>query len=138
MGDPRRSLGARGEDLAADHLARCGYRILARNPRAGGVELDLVAERRGVVVFVEVKTRRSSRQGPPESAVDPRKQARIVRGAAAWLREQRRSRSAEPTGSRRTRGVRFDVIAVTLDPDEGWHLAHWEAAFDAGGSKWGA
>jgi putative endonuclease len=123
MSDARRSLGARGEELAARHLRRCGYRILARNARPGGVEIDLVASRGGVLVFVEVKTRRSRRQGPPEAAVDPRKQARIARGAAAWLREQRRH----------PRRVRFDVIAVTLDARAGWQLAHWQGAFDAGG-----
>jgi putative endonuclease len=123
MTDPRRVLGARGEEFAALHLRRRGYRILARNARADGVEIDLVAARGGVVIFVEVKTRRSLRQGPPEAAVDARKQARIVRGASAWLREQRR----------RPRRVRFDVIAVHLDTEGSWQLSHWEDAFDASG-----
>ena len=119
--DPRRSLGARGEQLAAKHLERQGYRIHGRNVRAGGVEIDLVAERRGVVVFVEVKTRRSRRHGSPEAAVDARKQARLVKGASAWLHERRR----------RFRHVRFDVITCEPDPDSGWRLTHWQNAFDA-------
>ena len=68
--DPRRALGARGEALAAALLARAGYRIAARNVRAAGVELDLVAVRGGLVVVVEVKTRSGRGFGAPEEAVD--------------------------------------------------------------------
>ena len=62
--DPRRRLGAIGEALAADRLERAGYRILDRNVRCGGVELDLVVARGRVLAFVEVKTRRSRALGP--------------------------------------------------------------------------
>jgi putative endonuclease len=116
----RRSLGRAGETAAAGYLAGCGYRLLARNVRAGGVELDLVAERGGVVVFVEVKTRRSRRLGPPEAAVDARKQARLLRGGAAWLREHRP----------RARRARFDVISCEPRRDGSWQLSHIEAAFE--------
>ena len=77
------ALGAAGEERAAAHLRRRGYRIVARNVRAGGVEIDVIARRGGTIVFVEVKTRRGRRLGPPEQAVDARKRARLVRGAAA-------------------------------------------------------
>ena len=120
--DERRRLGAEGEARAADHLRRRGYRILARNLRSGGVELDLVATKGGLVVFAEVKTRRSSRHGGAELAVDGRKQARLVRGARAWLREQ-----AGPV-----RRVRFDVLACELEGGA-WRIRHLEGAFDAGG-----
>ncbi len=123
MSDDRRTLGAEGEDRAAQYLARRGYRIAARNVRAGGVELDLVATRGPVIAFVEVKTRRTSRFGTPEEAVDAAKRARLVRGAAAWLREHAR-------GSRR---IRFDVVAVrNCATTNAWQIRHWEAAFDAG------
>ncbi len=116
------ALGAEGEERAAEHLKLRGYRIIARNVRAGGVEIDLIARRGSVVVFVEVKTRRSRSLGPPELAVDARKRARLTRGAAAWLH-------SHPGVFRR---ARFDVI--TCEPDEGggWRLRHLEAAFDAG------
>jgi putative endonuclease len=117
----RRALGAEGEARAAAHLAGRGYRILGRNVRADGVEIDLVAERAGLVVFVEVKARRSRTHGPPEAAVDACKQARIARGAAAWLR-------AAPRHYRR---ARFDVISCELDRDGRWCLTHWEGAFEA-------
>jgi putative endonuclease len=122
MRDPRRALGTEGEARAACHLARRGYRIVARNVRAGGVELDLVATRPGLIVFVEVKTRRSRRQGAPEDAVDRRKRARMVRGAAAWLARHRGGR----------RGVRFDVITCEPDGRGDYRLRHLEGAFDAG------
>ena len=121
--DPRRALGADGEGRAAAFLVARGWRILDRNVRAGGVELDLVVARGGVVAFVEVKTRRSRAAGAPEEAVDFRKRARLVRGAAAWLAE-REVRAAR---------VRFDVVACEWHPSGAWSLRHLEGAFDAGG-----
>jgi putative endonuclease len=118
----KRALGLAGEGEAAAHLERCGYRLVARNARAGGVEIDVVAERAGVVVFVEVKTRRSRRLGAPELAVDARKQARLAQGAAAWLREHRP----------RARRARFDVITCEPAGDGGWRITHIESAFEAG------
>lgn len=127
MSGSRLALGAEGETRAAAFLARRGYRIVARNVRAAGVEIDIVARRGPLVVFVEVKTRRSRSFGPPEAAVDARKQARLVRGAAAWLQAHRGF-------ARRTR---FDVIVCEPGPGEdsrrGWRLRHLEGAFDASG-----
>jgi putative endonuclease len=124
MSRPRRTLGAEGESLAAGHLRRLGYRIAARNVRAGGVEIDLVATRGPLVVFVEVKTRSTRAFGAPEEAVDARKRARLVRGAAAWLSEHRGL----------ARRVRFDVIVCEPGPAGGrWQLRHLEGAFDANG-----
>jgi putative endonuclease len=120
--DGRRALGAEGEARAAAHLEQRGWRILARNVRAGGVELDLVAERRGLIAFIEVKTRRTRLHGLPEEAVDAHKRARLVRGAAAWLAERRL----------RSRGIRFDVICCEPRSDGVWQLRHLERAFDAG------
>ena len=117
------ALGAEGEARAAAFLRGRGYRIVARNVRSGGVEIDLIARSGAVVVFVEVKTRSSGRQGPPELAVDARKQARLLRGAAAWLHARHG----------RAREVRFDVIACERDAAGRWQLRHLEAAFDAGG-----
>ncbi len=120
--DGRRALGAEGEARAADWLRRRGYRILDRNPRAGGVELDLVVQRGAVVVFVEVKARRVRRFGGAVAAVDARKQRRLVQGAAAWLRSH----------APRARRVRFDVVTYERDARGDWRLRHIEAAFDAG------
>jgi putative endonuclease len=121
MSQQRRALGAAGERRAAQHLCSRGYRIAARNVRAGGVEIDLIAVRGGLVAFVEVKTRGSDALGPGEHAVDARKRARLVRGAAAWLAEHRGV----------ARRVRFDVV-VCEALAQGWRVRHVEGAFDAG------
>jgi putative endonuclease len=118
-----RALGAEGEARAARLLEARGYAILARNARADGVEIDLVAQRRDTLAFVEVKTRRGRAHGAPEEAVDWRKRRRLVRGAAAWLR-------AHAAGARR---VRFDVIVCELDSVGAWRVRHLEGAFDAEG-----
>jgi putative endonuclease len=125
----RRALGRDGEMRAAALLERRGYRIVARNVRADGVEIDLVAVRGGVIAFVEVKTRSGRGFGAPEEAVDARKRARLVRAAAAWLHAHRGV----------ARRARFDV--VTCEPpageaaraeDAAWRIRHLEGAFDAG------
>ncbi len=122
-GAARRALGAEGEARAAAFLEARGYRIVARNVRSDGVEMDIVARRGSLIVFVEVKSRRTRSLGPPEAAVDPRKQARLVRGASAWLR-------AHPGVARR---VRFDVIVCESRgrAEDPWSLRHLPGAFDA-------
>jgi putative endonuclease len=94
---------------------------VARNVRCAGVEVDLVAARGRLRVFVEVKTRRSRNFGRPEEAVDRRKRQRLIRAAAAWMR-------AHPVRGGR---VRFDVIAVEPDAQGELTVRHLPAAFDA-------
>lgn len=108
--DPRRSLGALGEQHAAERLAAAGASILARNVRTRHGEIDLIAIDDGCLAFVEVKTlREANRFGPerPALAVGLRKQRRIRRLAAAWL--------AEAGHLPRFRAIRFDVIEVMVD-----------------------
>jgi putative endonuclease len=106
--DPRRDLGAAGERLAAAHLERLGYAIVARNQRTGRGEIDLIAHARDTLVFVEVKTRRASaRAGSPFDAVDRRKQRQVRRIAAGWLAATPRRPHAGQ--------LRFDVVGVTVD-----------------------
>ena len=123
-GDERRALGAQGEARAASFLAKRGYRISELNVRIGGVEIDLIATRGAVVAFVEVKTRRTTRFGCPELAVDRSKRARMVRAAAAWLQQHRGN----------VRRLRFDVVACR--PPSGscseWQIEHLPGAFEAG------
>jgi putative endonuclease len=93
-----------GEDAAADAYRRRGYRIVARNWRCRAGELDLVAERRGVLVFCEVKSRRGGAFGVGYEAVTWRKQAKLRALAEAFLRA---------TGFR-PQAIRFDVASVAV------------------------
>ena len=103
MTTERQRLGQAGEAVAARFLEARGYRIVARNVRADRVEMDIVARRGPLLVFVEVKSRASLRGGSAAEAVDARKQRRLRHGARAWLA----TRPIEARGSRRTR---FDVV----------------------------
>jgi len=104
----RTSLGKHGEDLACAELARRGYAILARRYRTRYGEIDIVARHRGVLVFVEVKTRRTRAFGGPLAAVTPAKQQRVIRMALDYLVRHRL-----PTGP-----CRFDVVGITMDAGE--------------------
>lgn len=108
--EPNARLGRAGEDAAAAHLTRSGWRVLARNwrpaDRAVLGELDLVAVDRTDLVICEVKTRRGVGAGGPAAAVTPRKVTQLRRLAMAWLSEHP---GRWPT-------VRFDVIGVIWPP----------------------
>jgi putative endonuclease len=77
--------GRAAERRVAWHYRLRGYRILARNVRAGGVELDLIVRRGRRLVFCEVKLKEGPRFGDPLEAVDELKRERLRRGAQAWL-----------------------------------------------------
>lgn len=96
------SLGRRGERAAARYLRRRGYRIVTRNFRAAGAEIDLVAMQDGTLVFVEVKTRRTDAAGTAEEAVDERKEKQIRRAAEVFAARYRAEEYP----------MRFDVVAI--------------------------
>src|SRR3954468_11943015 len=88
MSDPRRDLGALGEQLARRHLVARGYDVLDANYRTRYGELDLVASDGACLVFCEVKTRRDSPSTSsigPLAAVGPRKRRRLRLMARQWL-----------------------------------------------------
>jgi putative endonuclease len=95
--------GAEGEEAAAAHLRSLGWTILDRNWRARHLELDIVAEERDTVVFVEVKTRAEGGLQSPFEALTPTKKERLCRAAQAWL-------EAHEAWSR---PCRFDLVCVT-------------------------
>jgi putative endonuclease len=101
----RRARGRLGEEAATDAYLRRGYRVVARNWRCRLGEIDLVVERRGVLVFCEVKSRRSGPYGGGYEAVTWRKRAKLRALAEAFLQE---------TGFR-PGTVRFDVASVSAD-----------------------
>jgi len=99
------ALGLAGEAYAARWLEQLGWTLLERRFRNGHRDLDLVARRGGVVVFVEVKARRGSEFGDAVEAVDWRKRRERIRSAHVWV-----DRFGNPTDS-----YRFDVIGVLID-----------------------
>lgn len=80
-----RSLGQRGERLAAEFLRQNGYEVIESNSRALGGEIDLVARDDGEYVFIEVKTRVRGGQVPAEEAVTPEKLKHMERSAETFL-----------------------------------------------------
>ena len=118
-----KELGRRGEELAAAHFSRLGYRVLARNHRTRFGELDLVLadDADGTIVFCEVKSRRLG-SGDWRDSLHDAKRAQVRTMAAAWLAEV----TDRPFGAE----LRFDAVGVTLD-DRGMlvRLDHLEAAF---------
>ncbi|HXW35044.1 MAG TPA: YraN family protein [Acidimicrobiales bacterium] len=118
MAGSRQALGARGEQAVASHYLDAGYELLSRNWRCSEGELDLVLVDRSkhLLVFCEVKTRRTDAFGSPLEAVTYAKRKRLRRLAALWLGSQ--PGSAVPSqgfaSSRRSFDLRFDVAAVRV------------------------
>lgn len=117
--DVRGRVGARGEDVAAGHLSGLGMRVVERGYRCRLGEVDIIAWDGRALVFCEVKTRRQTRFGPPEEAVTPAKQARIVALAQAYMQDKR----LDPDR------VRFDVVGVVLVPGASPRVRHTPGAF---------
>lgn len=115
--------GRVGEELAASWMVSQGYQILQRNWRYRRAEIDLIATRDGVLVFVEVKTRRRSDFGMPEAFVTEKKARFMAEAASCYMEE-----------SGHQGELRFDVIAVLMLPGEPAQLSHFEDAFFPG---WG-
>ena len=118
--DRRHLLGQAAERLAAEHLQRLGYDIVARNHRTRFGELDIVAADAASLVFVEVKARRGS--GRPWDNLHDRKQQQVRKMACAFL--------AEVADRPRGLELRFDAIGVTVDAGGKLvSLDHLEGAF---------
>jgi putative endonuclease len=123
MNVARQSFGREGESEAERFLRRRGYTILDRNVRSPLGELDLIAQRDGVLIFVEVKARRTAAHGGAPYAVDARKQGKLIRLASHYLARRRI----------RNRTCRFDVVLCTGGTDKPEAIEHIVNAFDVPG-----
>jgi uncharacterized protein (TIGR00252 family) len=117
----KRKKGSQYEAFAAEYLERQGYRMKDRNVYGPGGEIDLVAERDGMLVFVEVKMRSGTEYGSPLEAITAEKRRRILKTARYYL-----SRTPPPET-----GIRFDAIAITLEAGLP-RIEHIENAFSVG------
>lgn len=98
--------GRQGEDYAAAFLSRNNYKILFRNWKYKRLEVDFIAEKDGVLVFVEVKTRRSLEYGCPSEAVNHSKRSTLARAASAFLAYYKNYSE-----------IRFDIVAVNWEKE---------------------
>lgn len=111
------SIGKLGETIASTHLTCQGFKILEKNWRFGHKEIDLIAEKEGFTIFVEVKTREDFFPSRLEEYINRRKQKHIIEAANQYI--QLHDLDGE---------VRFDVIAIVLN--KGNHeIEHIEDAF---------
>jgi putative endonuclease len=119
MGQAKDAVGAYGERVAVDYLARAGMELIERNWRCSAGEVDAVLRDGDAIVFVEVKTRRSNAFGTPAEAVGYTKQARLRRLAAIWLAQ---------TGQRSPE-IRFDLVSVVPQRSGAAEVEHVRGAF---------
>jgi uncharacterized protein (TIGR00252 family) len=118
----RRGLGNWGEEQALRFLEDKGYKIISRNVRTRLGEVDIVAEDKGTVVFIEVKTRSSNRFGRGEEAVSLAKQRRLVKLAFQFMKIK------NLTG----KDFRFDVLSAFRDGGGVWRMELIQNAFEGG------
>ncbi|HOP55832.1 MAG TPA: YraN family protein [bacterium] len=105
----KRALGNLGEKKALEYLKNLGYDILAVNFYSQRGEIDIIAEDKGTLSFVEVKTRTGKKFGDPEESITLKKRERIVRTALYYLHSRGWPRLS----------CRFDVLTVKIDPKTG-------------------
>jgi putative endonuclease len=102
----RRETGILGEKLAKDYLKRRGYRIRESNYRCPEGEVDIIAEHKDYLVFIEVKTRRSLEFGSPEESITAEKRERL-RAVAVYYQQAHDNLPQQ---------WRIDVVAIELGP----------------------
>jgi putative endonuclease len=122
----RRGIGQGGERWARKYLEGAGLTILDANWRSPEGEIDIVALDGDIVVFIEVKTRRSTRFGTPEESVTRQKRTRLQRTALAYLQAHQRLDSP----------WRIDVIAVRGDPQRSPSVEHLVDVVEADDGFW--
>jgi len=110
-------LGKSGEDKAAEHLRNLGYTIRHRNWKSGRTEIDIVAENKDFIVFVEVKSRTNDTFVKPAVAVTPQKQRTIIFAAEIYIRKYGIAKES-----------RFDIITI-LNKGEASDIEHMENAY---------
>lgn len=114
----KKDTGFLGEQRAAELLAEKGYVLLERNWKSGKLEIDIITQKQGILVFCEVKTRATREYGDPSEFVTPKQRKGIIRAANAYILEK------EPEHN----DVRFDIISIFFF-GEGMEIDHIEDAF---------
>ena len=115
----KRSTGNKGEDIACGFLKKLGYNIVQRNYQYGHGEIDIVAYDKEILVFVEVKYRKSLEYGPPELAIPKSKQRQVRKTAEAYIYDK----------NIKDTSARIDVIAILHYPKTEPKINHIINAF---------
>jgi len=100
----RIKMGAKGEKLASDFLENKGFKILEKNWRSGRYEIDIIAEEKNILVFIEVKTRTSDYYGYPEESVNTTKQEHILKAAEDYVIMHNINKE-----------IRFDIVSIIIN-----------------------
>ena len=108
MADNQTSLGRAAEEMAVKLLKKRGYKIIERNYRSSLGEIDIIARDGKTLTFIEVKARSGDLFGPPQEAVDLRKQIKLSKVAMDYIIKM--GIEGQP--------MRFDVVAITGDKAE--------------------
>lgn len=111
-------LGQRGEAIACQYLEKKGYKILARRFRYGRSEIDIIAQKGSLLVFIEVKTRHNSYFGYPEEAVNQTKRKKLKMVAAGFLSQSKK----------RFKECRFDILSIIYKSEKDYQINHFENA----------
>jgi len=115
----KKEIGDLGENLAVDYLHDKGYTILTQNWRYSRAEIDIIAKKEEILIFIEVKTRSYSYYGQPEDSITPGKEALIIDAAQRYMEK------VEHTWE-----IRFDIISILLTEEYKIKaLNHFEDAF---------
>lgn len=99
--------GSTGEKMAAVYLGGIGYQILHQNWRHGRWEVDIIAQKEGILHFIEVKTRRTKKFGNPEDGVGVKKIQNLIDASEEYLYQQ-------PQWEK----IQFNILSITLLKDE--------------------
>ncbi len=113
--------GKWGENLAVAFLEKEGFEVISRNWRFKRAEIDIIAKEKGILVFIEVKTRSGTYFGRPEEMVDQRKRRLLIDAAMAYMRSVGYEWE-----------IRFDIVAITGEPGKTYEVRLYRDAFFPG------
>ncbi len=105
MGREKKNIGAAGEEIASAYLRKMNYKVLVSNFRTPFGEIDIVARHKGIMVFVEVKSRTTSSLGPPYLSITKAKERHIIKNALFYLKSHRLMNAS----------WRIDIVSVKMN-----------------------
>lgn len=112
-----KKIGEKGESLALDFIKKLSYEIIETNWTAGHKEIDIIAKQDSIYIFIEVKTRTSTKQGMPEESISESKIKSVTEAARIFLYDKS------------YKDIRFDVISIIMKVNSEPEIMHIKDAF---------